>query len=267
MKKGIYIIKNKVNNKIYIGVATVSFEKRWHEHINALKNKTHKNKHIQRAWDKYGEDNFEFIVLKEIENVKEIINKDDAINFVKNNIKTLEKISKLLIQDINNKKDYKKIHLLETYYFFKYNSIDINYGYNILKIGGSNLGNTQLTKEQVFEVENKLLNNDYTKITLKKMQDILAKEYNVSKKMIYAVRDGSYPFSSNPGNKLKLNVTNAHFKLNREKILEIEDKILNRTKGLKETYYRLAKEYGVSYNMIIDIKLKRHPYCSERVIK
>ena len=64
MKSGIYGIKNKINNKIYVG-QTYDFNYRWGKHKIALRSNTHSNKKLQFAWNKYGEDNFEFFVIEE----------------------------------------------------------------------------------------------------------------------------------------------------------------------------------------------------------
>lgn len=57
------MIKNKKNGKIYIG-QTNNFENRFRQHKQSFRRKDHKNKHFQRAWDKYGEENFEFSILE-----------------------------------------------------------------------------------------------------------------------------------------------------------------------------------------------------------
>ncbi len=62
LKSGIYHIKNTVNNKIYVGSA-VKLQKRYFEHLRDLKNGNHKNKHLLRAFQKDGGENFQFIVL------------------------------------------------------------------------------------------------------------------------------------------------------------------------------------------------------------
>ena len=59
----IYSIKNKINNKIYIGQTRCGRE-RWSNHKYELNNNCHSNKHLQNAWNKYGEDNFEFSILE-----------------------------------------------------------------------------------------------------------------------------------------------------------------------------------------------------------
>ncbi len=65
---GIYKITNLINNKIYIGSAARSFRKRWNEHKSGLKNNRHTNHHLQSAWNKYGENSFEFKILEECSN-------------------------------------------------------------------------------------------------------------------------------------------------------------------------------------------------------
>jgi group I intron endonuclease len=61
---GIYRIKNLKNKKCYYG-SSKNIEKRWRTHSNNLKNGKHHNIHLQRSWDKYGEDNFVFELVEE----------------------------------------------------------------------------------------------------------------------------------------------------------------------------------------------------------
>lgn len=56
---GIYLIKNTITGKIYIGSA-VNTQKRFLEHKYALIRGIHCNIHLQRAWDKDGEKCFIF---------------------------------------------------------------------------------------------------------------------------------------------------------------------------------------------------------------
>lgn len=63
MSCGIYCIENKVSGKKYIG-QSIDIEKRWYNHINALELNYHGNIHLQRAWNKYGADNFDFYILE-----------------------------------------------------------------------------------------------------------------------------------------------------------------------------------------------------------
>lgn len=62
---GIYGIHNKVNDMMYVGKTENSFGDRRDCHIAAMRGGYGVNAHLQRSWYKYGEDNFEFIVLHE----------------------------------------------------------------------------------------------------------------------------------------------------------------------------------------------------------
>ena len=60
---GIYSITNTVNNKLYIG-STINIANRWGEHNCSLRKGTHCNLYLQRSFNKYGEGNFKFNLLK-----------------------------------------------------------------------------------------------------------------------------------------------------------------------------------------------------------
>ncbi len=68
---GIYIIKNIITGKIYIGSA-VNIYIRWKTHLHNLKNEVHHSIHLQRSWNKHGDENFIFEILEEVE-IKEIL--------------------------------------------------------------------------------------------------------------------------------------------------------------------------------------------------
>lgn len=62
MISGIYAIVNQVNEKRYVG-SSVNIFLRWQQHKNALRANRHENQHLQRAWTKYGESAFSFIIV------------------------------------------------------------------------------------------------------------------------------------------------------------------------------------------------------------
>ena len=62
-QSGIYKITNLINNKMYVGSA-VNLKKRKSEHFHTLRNGSHHNYHLQRSFNKYGEENFEFSILE-----------------------------------------------------------------------------------------------------------------------------------------------------------------------------------------------------------
>lgn len=60
---GVYQIRCIPTGKIYIGSA-VDLLARWGQHRRSLRRGTHRNAHLQNAWDKYGEAGFEFLILE-----------------------------------------------------------------------------------------------------------------------------------------------------------------------------------------------------------
>lgn len=60
---GIYQLRCLINDTVYIGSAK-SFEWRWGSHLYELRKGTHVNPHLQRAFNKYGEDSFKFEILE-----------------------------------------------------------------------------------------------------------------------------------------------------------------------------------------------------------
>ena len=109
-KEGIYAIRNKINNKIYIGQSNNIYN-RWSQHKSQLNRNVHGNRHLQNAWNKYGEENFDFLIL-------ELCNSD-------------------------------RIDDLERFYIKKYNSIDDKNGYNHEFGGNSNKKASDKTKSKI----------------------------------------------------------------------------------------------------------------------
>lgn len=89
---GIYKITCIPTQKIYIGQSR-NIYKRWYQHIYTLNAKQHRNSYLQRAWNKYGQDNFNF-----------------------------EVIDKCYVSELDDK---------EKYYIEKFNSMDRKYGFNL----------------------------------------------------------------------------------------------------------------------------------------
>ena len=94
----IYKITNIINNKVYIGLTTVSLEVRWKGHLQA--SKTIK-RHLYNSMRYYGIENFK-------------------------------------IEKIDSTDDFKKLGELERYYIRLYKSNDPNFGYNVTAGGESN---------------------------------------------------------------------------------------------------------------------------------
>lgn len=104
---GIYSIKNSINNKKYFGLST-NIKRRWSDHKNSLRKNKHENSLLQNAWNKYGEENFEFEIVKTLEN-----------------------------------KIIKELSDFEIYYINKYDTTNREFGYNLCSGGEINIMNKE----------------------------------------------------------------------------------------------------------------------------
>ena len=71
---GIYQIKNKLNDKVYVG-KSVNIPRRWNKHISDFNLNKYPKILIYKAFNKYGLDNFEFSILELCEE-KDLIEKE-----------------------------------------------------------------------------------------------------------------------------------------------------------------------------------------------
>lgn len=109
---GIYCIENLINHKKYIG-QSIDIEMRWRGHKSELRRSIHINDYLQNAWNKYGEDNFQFYILEEC---------------------------------ANNIMDDR-----ERYYIMLYNTVNRDYGYNLESGGSINKTLSDYTKRKISE--------------------------------------------------------------------------------------------------------------------
>jgi group I intron endonuclease len=63
MDSGIYAIRNLLNNRRYVG-STINLATRFPGHRRELRKKIHFNPYLQRAWDKYGEEQFVYEIVE-----------------------------------------------------------------------------------------------------------------------------------------------------------------------------------------------------------
>lgn len=105
---GIYKIINIINNKIYIG-STVNFKRRKRNHFWDLNNNKHDNDYLQKAYNKYGKENFRFEIIEYIEDKKILLEREQS-------------------------------------WIDKLNVCDRNIGYNICEVAGNTLGQKMSSK-------------------------------------------------------------------------------------------------------------------------
>lgn len=110
MPTGVYAIRNKVNGKHYVGSARTSIIKRFNDHRIHLRKGNHCNRYLQFAWNKYGAEAFDFIVLEDCEPAK-----------------CFER---------------------ETYWIAELKSADREYGYNLYPVAGAPLGVKQSAEQR-----------------------------------------------------------------------------------------------------------------------
>lgn len=71
-KSGVYKIFNEVNGKFYIG-SSKDIVGRLSKHRTDLKANKHHNRHLQNAWNMYGEKAFIFSILEECSSEREVL--------------------------------------------------------------------------------------------------------------------------------------------------------------------------------------------------
>ena len=184
METGIYKITCKENNKFYIG-SSKNLEKRCQKHLNDLRKNKHINIHLQRAYNKYGENAFIFNVIEKCsyedllireqfyldtlnpefnigkqssggDNLTKNPNKEEIINKIKNTIN--QNIS--LVTEEERKEKWGKIGILNPNYGnnwsdeMKQKASEINKGKIPINKGKTN--EEILGKEKAEEISKKL---------------------------------------------------------------------------------------------------------------
>src|SRR4051812_39883526 len=74
-KSAIYKIEHVNSGKCYVG-STGSLSKRWSQHRKSLEAGTHHSKRLQNAWTKYGGMAFVFYVIENVEDVSDLIHRE-----------------------------------------------------------------------------------------------------------------------------------------------------------------------------------------------
>ena len=66
MDSGIYLIKNILDDKVYIG-SSINLKSREYKHFWMLRKGIHDNNYLQSSYNKFGEENFKFEILENCE--------------------------------------------------------------------------------------------------------------------------------------------------------------------------------------------------------
>lgn len=202
----------------------MNFGDRWDCHKSQLRGNYHDNPHLQNSWNKYGEDNFEFIV----------------------------------IHNCKNNENVDKVNLLEIEYIKHYR--DLGLSYNILDGGdGGFLLGSHLSEETKRKIGEKnrinMTGKKASEETKKKMSESHRKYYDSwtdedrrkwGKKM--SLKNKGYKWSDEAKEKMKDNKNGAKYTINEvreiRRLHEIENKTfleISKITGIpKHTVYLIA---------------------------
>lgn len=73
--QGIYVIRNRLDGKVYVGSAR-RVAHRWWQHQRDLEKNEHGNRHLQGAWLKYGAATFDFRLLEVVPDSKNLLERE-----------------------------------------------------------------------------------------------------------------------------------------------------------------------------------------------
>jgi group I intron endonuclease len=74
-RPGVYVIRNTVNGKVYVGSA-IRIDARWRLHLKNLREGNHHSRHLQISWNKHGEEAFEFEVIEFVPDKKDTLSRE-----------------------------------------------------------------------------------------------------------------------------------------------------------------------------------------------
>lgn len=186
---GIYGIRNKINNKIYVG-QSCQLKIRKNNHFLELRMNKHFNLHLQNSYNKHNEENFEWLILEECQE-EELNEKEEKW------IKSFDKVYNQILTPSNlrgeNNPFYGKTHTQETKEKQKQAKIDKYYGANNPNFGNKN---TQEVKLKMSENRSKTLNKD---IVLKIVDDLksgiphnkIAEKFSIGRTVVTRISNGT----------------------------------------------------------------------------
>lgn len=265
IRKDIYIIKNDINTKVYIGQALDS-KKRFQSHCK----KNNDNSLIDKAIQKYGKEHFWFEVLEsQIENYNErekywiryynsikpfgynilIGGKEPPRYFGDEhpNVKISDENVKLLKIDLAET-NIPLSQLAEKYHISKRQVLRINQGISRASLNekypirqNPNI-NGKLTEDDVDDII------DLLKFTYRFNGDI-AREYRVEAHTISRINDGTYHHRENVSYPIRNWKSSGVILFTYEQVSEIIDALLNTNESINS----IAKRYNVNFNSIANI--------------
>jgi group I intron endonuclease len=225
-KSGIYKITCTANGKIYIGSA-VDFSVRFRKHVFELNKNIHHSIKMQRAWNKYGEECFDF----------ETIENCDLDNLLVREQHYLDTL--LFAQEYIRKEDNRFERL----------------GYNICPIAGSVLGRKQSKEERLKRSgeNNGFYNKTHSSEFLNRLVEIKTGKKQSIETITKRIKKGKdhYRYGKNVSEDVKLKISNTKLGSippNRKIVYSV-----NMQNGVFDNYpsmYDAAKQFNCRYQNI-----------------
>lgn len=221
---GIYKIRNKINEKYYIGSSN-NIQRRWKQHIYSLNKNIHRNSYLQRSWNKYGKNSFDFIILEDNISVDNLLSREQFhldktkknlcfnLSYIAGKVEMTNDVKQKISKRLTGlKRPYKKCdpnvvnRRVESRKWYKHTEETKK------KIGKTKIGiplSTDHKDKMSKSLKGKKAHNtDYTPITFfnKRTQEIFSgiksdfiKKYNLFKQPVYAMINGNTRLRSYKG--------------------------------------------------------------------
>ncbi len=199
-KCGVYIITNIINGKRYIG-SSKNLKERLQKHVWDLNKRVHINEHLQSAWNKYGEDAFDYGIIElttedtrfdreqyYIDILNPEYNLDKDVKHITRTNNTKEKISDTLLKKYAN--GYTNASK-NTEFVYVYNILtwELIKECSHLSEAGSLLYNKSSTLKS-FQIDSSIINKKFVVLS-KKFANVLELKNFVSKNILnYKTQDG-----------------------------------------------------------------------------
>ena len=220
LQTGVYCWCNRINGKVYVGQAAKSFKQRKNDHIRRLRQGKSKHKHLQSAWNKYGEDMFEWMELW-----------------------------KCLPEECND---------WEQWWMDRLHSADPNHGYNLAPVAGSPLRcrHTDETKAKMSLAMKRVQNDPEVRAKWSAtIKNTLANPVHKAKMSLASKKSLADPdVKAKMSVAMKNRMADSKFraklcKLTDKQVVEIRRRYLKRNER-RDNGKALAEEFGVSAQLI-----------------
>lgn len=177
---GIYLIRNLINNKVYVGSAK-NIRTRINIHKHYLINNNHHSKKLQNSFNKYGTNSFIISILETVYNSNDLLKR-------------------------------------EQYWLNFYLSYKDKYGYNILSIAGNSSGN-KCKEETKIKIGNANRGRKIP-FTNEHLKNLAKNRYHRKIKVIFDTYEKIFPNIDDLVNELNISKTSVYINIDKNKVFK-----------------------------------------------